>query len=75
MMDNLNLTLGAEQNGTMNKYIFQFRNPKDSLTVLTLPDEVLWSDDTELDENGFPIMEPTSFCRIEIVEGVASIKK
>ena len=75
MMDELNLTLGAEQSGVMNRYLFQFRNPKAGLTMLTLPDDITWSEDTELDENGMPVMEATAFYRIEIIEGLASLKK
>lgn len=75
MMDALDLTLGAEQSGVMNRYLFQFRNPKAGLTVLTLPDDITWSDDTELDENGMPVMEAAAYYRIEIIEGLASLKK
>jgi len=75
MMDSLDLTLGAEQSGVMNRYLFQFRNPKDSVTMLTLPDDITWSEDTELDENGLPVMEAAAFYRIEIIEGLASLKK
>lgn len=75
MMDSLDLTLGAEQSGVMNRYLFQFRNPKDSVTMLTLPDDITWSEDTELDENGMPVMEAAAFYRIEIIEGLASLKK
>ena len=75
MMDELNLTLGAEQSGGMNRYLFQFRNPKAGLTMLTLPDDITWSEDTELDENGLPVMEAAAFYRIEIIEGLASLKK
>lgn len=75
MMDSLDLTLGAEQSGVMNRYLFQFRNPKAGLTMLTLPDTITWSEDTELDENGMPVMEAAAFYRIEIIEGLASLKK
>lgn len=75
MVDSLDLTLGAEQSGVMNKYLFQFRNPKAGLTILTLPDTITWSEDTELDENGMPVMEAAAFYRIEIIEGLASLKK
>lgn len=75
MMDSLDLTLGTEQSGVMNRYLFQFRNPKAGLTRLTLPDTITWSEDTELDENGMPVMEATAFYRIEIIEGLASLKK
>ena len=75
MMDALDLTLGAEQSGVMNRYLFQFRNPKAGLTMLTLPDTITWSEDTELDENGMPVMEAAAFYRIEIIEGLASLKK
>jgi hypothetical protein len=75
MMDSLDLTLGAEQSGVMNRYLFQFRNPKAGLTMLTLPDDITWSEDTELDENGMPVMEAAAFYRIEIIEGLASLKK
>lgn len=75
MMDSLALTLGAETSGVMNRYLFQFRNPKAGLTMLTLPDDITWSEDTELDENGMPVMEAAAFYRIEIIEGLASLKK
>ena len=75
MMDSLDLTLGAEQSGVMNRYLFQFRNPKAGLTMLTLPDDITWSEDTDLDENGLPVMEAAAFYRIEIIEGLASLKK
>lgn len=75
IVDALDLTLGAEQSGVMNRYLFQFRNPKTGLTVLTLPDDITWSEDTELDENGMPVMEAAAFYRIEIIEGLASLKK
>lgn len=75
MMDNLDVSLGAEQSGVMNRYLFQFRNPKAGVTLLTLPDDITWSEDTELDENGMPVMEAAAFYRIEIIEGLASLKK
>ena len=75
MMDSLALTLGSETSGVMNRYLFQFRNPKAGLTMLTLPDTITWSEDTELDENGMPVMEAAAFYRIEIIEGLASLKK
>ena len=75
MMDSLDVSLGAEQGGVMNKYFFQFRNPKAGVTMLTLPDTITWSEDTELDENGMPVMEAAAFYRIEIIEGLASLKK
>ena len=75
MMDSLALTLGAETSGVMNRYLFQFRNPKAGLTMLTLPDDITWSEDTDLDENGLPVMEAAAFYRIEIIEGLASLKK
>lgn len=75
MMDSLDLTLGAEHSGVMNRYLFQFRNPKAGLTMLTLPNDITWSEDTELDENGLPVMEAAAFYRIEIIEGLASLKK
>lgn len=75
MTDSLDLTLADGDAGVMNKYLFQFRNPKDSLTLLTLPDDITWSEDTELDENGMPVMEAAAFYRIEIIEGLASLKK
>lgn len=75
MMDSLDVSLGAEQSGVMNRYLFQFRNPKAGLTMLTLPDTITWSEDTELDENGMPVMEAAAFYRIEIIEGLASLKK
>lgn len=75
MMDSLDVSLGAEQTGVMNRYLFQFRNPKAGLIMLTLPDTITWSEDTELDENGMPVMEAAAFYRIEIIEGLASLKK
>ena len=75
MADSLDLTLADGDAAVMNKYLFQFRNPKDSMTMLTLPDDITWSEDTELDENGMPVMEATAFYRIEIIEGLASLKK
>ena len=75
MMDNLDVSLGAETSGVMNRYLFQFRNPKAGLTMLSLPDDITWSEDTELDENGLPVMEAAAFYRIEIIEGLASLKK
>lgn len=75
MMDSLDLTFGTEQSGVMNRYLFQFRNPKAGLTMLTLPADITWSEDTELDENGLPVMEAAAFYRIEIIEGLASLKK
>jgi hypothetical protein len=75
MMDSLDVSLGAEQSGVMNRYLFQFRNPKAGVTLLTLPDSITWSEDTELDENGLPVMEAAAFYRVEIIEGLASLKK
>ncbi len=75
MVNSLNITLISGSETVMNRYIFQFRNPKETTTLLTLPDGITWSTDTELDDNGLPIMEATAFCRIEIIEGLASLKK
>lgn len=75
MPESLDLTLADGDAGVMNRYLFQFRNPKDAVTLLTLPDDITWSEDTELDENGMPVMEATAFYRIEIIEGLASLKK
>lgn len=75
MADSLDLTLADGDAAVMNKYLFQFRNPVDSVTMLTLPDYITWSEDTELDENKMPVMEATAFYRIEIIEGFASLKK
>lgn len=75
MMDSLDLTLGAEQSGVMNRYLFQFRCPKESLTILSLPAEVMWSEDVELDDNGLPVMDATAYYRVEIIENLATLKK
>lgn len=75
MVNSLNITLISGSEKVMNRYIFQFRNPKETTTLLTLPDDITWSTDTELDDNGLPIMEASAFCRIEIIEGLASLKK
>lgn len=74
MVNNLNITLISGNEKVMNRYIFQFRNPKETTTLLTLPDDITWSEDTQLDDNGLPIMETSAFCRIEIIEGLASLK-
>lgn len=74
MVNNLNITLISGSEKVMNRYIFQFRNPKETTTLLTLPDDITWSTDTELDDNGLPIMETLAFCRIEIIERLASLK-
>ena len=75
MVNSLNITLISGSEKVMNRYIFQFRNPKETTTLLTLPDDITWSEDTELDENGLPVMEAAAFYRIEIIEGLASLKK
>ena len=75
MVNSLNITLISGSEKVMNRYIFQFRNPKETTTLLTLPDDITWSEDTELDDNGLPIMEASAFYRIEIIEGLANLKK
>lgn len=71
----LDITLNEGASAEENRYMFQFRNPKSGATVLTLPDDILWSVDTELDDDGLPLFGKGEYTRIEIIEGLASVKK
>lgn len=71
----LDITLNEGASAEENRYMFQFRNPKSGATVLTLPDDILWSVDTELGDDGLPLFGNGEYTRIEIIEGLASVKK
>lgn len=71
----LDITLNEGASAEENRYMFQFRNPKSGATVLTLPDDILWSVDTELGDDGLPLFGKGEYTRIEIIEGLASVKK
>lgn len=74
-MASLDITLNEGASAEENRYMFQFRNPKSGATVLTLPDDILWSVDTELGDDGLPLFGKGEYTRIEIIEGLASVKK
>lgn len=71
----LDITLNEGASAEENRYMFQFRNPKSGATVLTLPDDILWSVDTELGDDGLPLFGKGEYTRVEIIEGLASVKK
>lgn len=71
----LDITLNEGASAEENRYMFQFRNPKSGATVLTLPDDILWSVDTEFGDDGLPLFGKGEYTRIEIIEGLASVKK
>lgn len=71
----LDITLNDGASAEENRYMFQFRNPKSGATALTLPDDILWSVDTELGDDGLPLFGKGEYTRIEIIEGLASVKK
>lgn len=71
----LDITLNEGASAEENRYMFQFRNPKSGATALTLPDDILWSVDTELGDDGLPLFGKGEYTRIEIIEGLASVKK
>lgn len=73
---NLTITaLNGGKEGRRNRYVFQFKNPKSAYTVLTLPSGVLWSSDTELDDNGVPVLDRDGCTRVEIVDNLATAKR
>lgn len=73
---NLTITaLNGGKEGRRNRYVFQFKNPKSAYTVLTLPSGVLWSSDTELDDNGVPVLDRNGCTRVEIVDNLATAKR
>lgn len=73
---NLTITaLNGGKEGRRNRYVFQFKNPKTAYTVLTLPSGVLWSSDTELDDNGVPVLDRDGCTRVEIVDNLATAKR
>lgn len=73
---NLTITaLNGGKEGRRNRYVFQFNNPKSAYTVLTLPSGVLWSSDTELDDNGVPVLDRNGCTRVEIVDNLATAKR
>lgn len=74
-MASLDITLNEGASAEENRYMFQFRNPKSGATTLTLPDDILWSVDTELGDDGLPLFGKGEYTRIEIIEGLASVKK
>lgn len=75
VMPSLNVSFADGEQGVMNRYLFQFRNPKDSTTALTLPASIVWEEGVTLDENGKPILAPMGLNRIEVIENLATIKK
>ena len=75
VMPSLNVSFADGEQGVMNRYLFQFRNPKDSTTALTLPASIVWEEGVALDEDGRPILSPMELGRIEVIENLATIKK
>lgn len=64
----LTLTLGSEQSGVSNEYLFQFESGNEA-TTLALPDSIVWSNgDT-------PVIESKCTYQISILNGFAAIMK
>lgn len=72
--ENLNLTLVDGSADVMNRYMFQFRTSKAAYTILQLPEGIMWSNDTEKDADGMPVIRLACYHRVEIIEGLATLK-
>lgn len=71
----LNLTLAEGKASEMNRYMFQFKTSKTAYTILQLPEDIVWSTDTEMDENDMPVIELSAYHRVEIVDGLATLRR
>lgn len=74
-VERLNLTLANGKADEMNRYMFQFKTSKTAYTILQLPEDIVWSTDTEMDENDMPVIELSAYHRVEIVDGLATLKR
>jgi hypothetical protein len=64
----LTLTLGEEQSGVANEFLFQFESGK-TATTLTLPDDLIWANDD------IPVIESKCTYQISILNNLATIMK
>lgn len=62
----LTLTLGSETAGVANEYLFQF-NSGTTATVLTLPDDIKWANDSA------PTIAENMIYQVSILKGLASV--
>lgn len=65
-VSSLTLTLGSETSGVANEYLFQF-NSGATATVLTLPDDIKWANDTA------PTIIENMIYQVSILKGLASV--
>ena len=61
----LTLTLGSEQSGVANEYVFQFTSGA-TATSLTLPDDIKWANDSA------PTIAENKIYQISVLKGLAS---
>lgn len=64
----LTLTLGEEQSGVANEFLFQFESGE-TATTLTLPDDLIWANDDT------PVIESNYTYQVSILKGLAAIMK
>ena len=62
----LTLTLGSEQSGVANEFLFQFTSGA-TATTLTLPDDIKWANDSA------PTIAENMIYQVSILKGLASV--
>ena len=71
MVESLNITLGASTNEN-DFFAFRFRCSKPTMTSLTV-NGATWAEDTELDAQGKPVLDPGSWYQCEIKGGISAL--
>jgi hypothetical protein len=66
IVNTLNLTLGAEETGITNEYLFQFKSGSEG-TSLSLPSNIVWIN------NEVPIIYPNCLYQVSIFNNLATI--
>lgn len=71
MVESLNITLGASTD-VSDFFAFRFRCSKPTMTSLIV-NGATWADDTELDAQGKPVLDPGSWYQCEIKGGTSAL--
>lgn len=71
MVESLNITLGASTNES-DFFAFRFRCSKPTMTSVTV-NGATWAEDTELDTQGKPVLDPGSYYQCEIKGGTSAL--
>ena len=71
MVESLDITLGASTDES-DFFAFRFRCSKPTMTVVTV-NGATWADDTELDAQGKPVLDPGSWYQCEIKGGTSAL--